>query len=286
MTEISLLNLGAPAKILVEKIANAFGRHFDPRQTVRMADAEAKAHHILELNKAETDLEVADLRRRAAARIINEEMTKQENIENITAKAIQQLNDDARPGEVGDDWITNFFDKCRIVSDEQMQEIWAHILAGEANNPGSFSRRTVNLMADLDRRDAELFRNLCGFVWTSGSHSFPFVFDVEHNLYNQQGIDFNSLGHLESLALIRFDNLTGFMIPDLSEQFLVTYHGNNVLPALPKSTTKKEFNLGKVLFTRPGAELYRICQPTPIAGFFEYVYDKWASESLVPPRAT
>ena len=47
MTEISLLNLGAPAKILVEKIANAFGRHFDPRQTVRMADAEAKAHHIL-----------------------------------------------------------------------------------------------------------------------------------------------------------------------------------------------------------------------------------------------
>ena len=56
MTEISLLNLGAPAKILVEKIANAFGRHFDPRQTVRMADAEAKVHHILELNKAETDL--------------------------------------------------------------------------------------------------------------------------------------------------------------------------------------------------------------------------------------
>ena len=75
MSDISLFGLGKPAKVLVEKVANAFGRHFDSSQTVRMAEAEARAYHILEINKAETDLEVADLRRRAAARLINEEMT-------------------------------------------------------------------------------------------------------------------------------------------------------------------------------------------------------------------
>ena len=32
-----------------------------------------------------------------------------------------------------EDWIANFFDKCRIVSDSEMQSLWARVLAGEAN---------------------------------------------------------------------------------------------------------------------------------------------------------
>ena len=167
MPGFSLVNLSGfskPADTLVNKIANAFGRHFDPSQRIRMAEAEAQADRILRVSATETDVEVAELRQRAATRFANEEMTKQLNMEGIIERSIPHLNDDANPEEMENDWIMNFFDKGRMVSDDDMQELWARILAGEANNSGSFSRRTVNLVADLDKRDADLFKNLCGFA--------------------------------------------------------------------------------------------------------------------------
>ena len=283
MSDISLFGLGKPAKVLVEKVANAFGRHFDSSQTVRMAEAEARAYHILEINKAETDLEGADLRRRAAARLINEEMTNQSNIENITEKATHYLNDDATPEVIEDDWIRNCIDKGKMVSDDGMQDWWARILAGEANNPGSFSRRTVNLVADLEKGDAELFRSFCSFVWMSEDSPWPFVFDTHHQVYNQQSISFSSIGHLDSLGLVRFNDLDGFVFQDVVKRVGLSYHGKLVILAFPNDAGNK-LDLGKVLFTQSGRELSRICEASPAEGFFEYVYDRWANESLVPPR--
>ena len=135
-----------------------------------------------------------ELKDRAAYRFANEEMTKQLNMEgSITDKAIPRLNSDASPDSMENDWITNFFDKCRTVSDDDMQELWGRILAGEANTPNSFSRRTVNLVADLDKRDAELLTRLCAFGWMIGGLT-PLVFDFRADIYNRNGIAFDTLG--------------------------------------------------------------------------------------------
>jgi hypothetical protein len=53
----------------------------------------------------------------------------------FTEKALPQLDEGADPNAMEDDWVTNFFDKSRIVSDDVMQELWARVLAGEANRP-------------------------------------------------------------------------------------------------------------------------------------------------------
>ena len=45
-----------------------------------------------------------------------------------------------------------------------------------------------------------------------------------------------------------------------------------------------KLSVGTVLLTRSGEELASICGSAPVEGFFEYVYDRWAGESLVPPR--
>ena len=281
---IDTSGLSAPATMLVEKSSNAIGRHFDPRQTIRMALAEAEAQQILKLAETKTAIEVEDLRARAASRFINEEMTKQVNIENIMQKAIHGLNDNAAPEDIEDDWIANFFDKCRIVSDNDMQELWARVLAGQGNNPGSFSRKTVNLLADLDKRDAELFTNLCRLAWIVNNGIYPIVFDYRQGLYRRVGIDFRSLTHLDALGLVRYDNLSGFRIVDLPQSILAYYGGRQVGLTLPKDS-ENELDVGKVLLTQSGSELFRVVNANIAEGFFEYVYDKWAGESLVPPRS-
>lgn len=205
-------------------------------------------------------------------------------MEDIVRKAIPSVDsENARPEDVASDWFTNFFDKCRIVSDEQMQEIWAHILAGEANNPGSFSRKTVNLVADLDKRDAALFQSLCRFGWIVGGHFRPLIFDADDEIYPSNGIAFGSLVQLETLGLINFDGLSGFVVIATSKQTIASYCGKSVILTLPDGKDYR-LSLGKVILTQAGEELSGICPVPGIDGFFEYVYDKWAEQSLVPPR--
>jgi len=162
MTDNPLTKLGdltKPATVLIEKISDAVGGVFKPYQIVRVAKADAEANRI----QAESQIQVNDLHRRAMLRFLEEEAKKQSNIEAITRNALPLLEDKSEPQNVADDWITNFFDKSRIVSDGDMQHLWSRILAGEANAPGAFAKRTVNLLADLDKGDAELFMHLCGF---------------------------------------------------------------------------------------------------------------------------
>lgn len=279
---VDLSGFSKPADTLVNKIANAFGRHFDPSQRIRMAEAEAQADRILRVSATETDVEVAKLRQRAATRFANEEMTKQLNMESITEQALPGLDDNANPEAMENDWIMNFFDKCRMVSDDDMQQIWAGILAGEATNPGSFSRRTVNLVADLDKRDAELFKNLCGFAWMIGNVT-PLVFDAHADIYNRNGITFGSLGQLESLGLIHFNGVTGFERINLRKRSRIFYYSRPVVLEFPNDGDN-DLSIGTTLLTQSGQELAQICGSTPVEGFFEYVYDRWAGEGLVSPR--
>ena len=228
---INLGNLSKPADTLIKKVSDAVGGLFAPYQVKRMAKAEAEAAMI----KAQSKTEITDLHRRAVHRWIGEEAQRQKNMEDITAKALLQLDEKATPDSVEDDWLVNFFDKSRIVSDNEMQELWSRVLAGEANAPSTYSKRTVNFLSDLDKADAELFAKLCGFGWMIGD-VVPLVFDVEAEIYNEHGINFNTLSHLESIGLVQFDSIAGLVRRNLPKKFAVFYYGNPLTLEIPNDT--------------------------------------------------
>ncbi len=282
MAEFSLINLGElskPATVLIEKISNAVGIVWEPRQIRRVAEAKADAAIIL----AKGDIEIDSLRRRAAQRFVEEETRKQLNMENVVANAIPEIDPNARTENVENDWITNFFEKCRSVSDDQMQVLWSRILSGEANSPGSFSRKTVNLVADLDKASAELFRTLCSFGWEYNDGLVPFILGTEQRIYNEHGLNLYSLGELASIGLIQINVSTGFALLEQPKRLTLTYNGRPVHLNLPKDEGNT-LSVGQVIMTPSGGQLSRIVKPTPIDGFFEFIYDKWDKESLVPPR--
>ncbi len=282
MYGISLIDLGQLAKpinTLVERSSDAVGGLFKPWQTRRMARADADAALV----RAETEIQITDLHKQAFWRFLEEEAAKQTNMENILLKAIPSVDqENARPEDIERDWFTNYFDKCRIVSDEEMQELWARILGGQANSPGSFSKRTVNLMADLEKSDAELFHTLCGFGWQLSSETTcPLIFDSQADIYRQHGINFGSLGHLESLGLIRFNSLTGFIVSEQLKALTVGYFEEIVQLTLQKDSNN-QINVGEVLLTHAGFEIARIINPKPVEGFLQYVQERWTNEGLMP----
>ena len=156
--------LSKPASTLIKKASDAVGSLCAPWQIKRVRKAEAKGEAVAALIKATSDIEITDLHQRAVRRLIWEEAQQQKNMEDVLTKAVPQLNEKAKPESIEDDWIVNFFDKSRIVSDDEMQGLWSRVLAGEANPLGTYSKRTVNFISDLDKAEANLFTQLCGFV--------------------------------------------------------------------------------------------------------------------------
>ena len=272
MSDNPLVNLGElskPATVFIEKISKAVGFLYEPIHIKRVAKAEAKAGKI----KTEAEIEITDLHRRAERRGFEEEARNQKNMEDITAKAAPHINEDANPEGMDDDWIANLFNKCRIVSDSEMQSLWARVLAAEANSPGSLSKRTVNILSDFDKNDAELFTKLCGFGWDIGG-VVPLIFDVQEEIYNKHGIDFDTLSHLENIGLIQLAATTGFIIGGLSKRTTAYYYGQRFHLEMFRDNDN-QLMVGKVLLTKIGEELAPICGSKPVAGFYEYVKNKW-----------
>lgn len=278
MTDNPLINIGElskPATVLIEKISDAVGGVFKPYQIVRVAKAEAEVEKI----RADSKIVVKDIHRRAMHRFLEEEAKKQKNIEDITQKALPNLNDDAKSENVENDWIANFFDKCRLISDSEMQGLWSRVLSGEANSPGSYSKRTVNFLSSLDKNDAGLFTELCTFGWAIGNFT-PLIYDIENDIYNKHKINFGTLSHLESIGLIKFNNLLGFRSIGILKRGVLLYYGKPTLLEFKKESGN-ELNIGKVLLTKIGQELAQICGSSPDQDFYEYICEKWKKEGLI-----
>jgi hypothetical protein len=268
-----------PAQILIEKISDAIGGALRPWQTERVARAEARAS----LMRAESDilgrqmLELAGfgdspVGDRAIKRMVAAEVRKQINIEEIAHKAIEKLAENSRPQDLDEDFVADLFDKASSTSDEEMQSLWASILAGEANSPGAFSKRTVALVAGLDRRDAELFSKFCSCCWMFGGELTPLLAENSEKALEKIGVSFTDLVHLDALGLIRFDPVGGF-VQQLSHAgqhpALLIAHYFESQVRIEFSSEPHRMDIGKALLTESGAQLAQISGAVSSREFME-----------------
>jgi hypothetical protein len=259
----------------IKKVFDGAGVLYEPTKIRKNAKADVDAG----LTRKKGNLEERDLERQYERRWQKED----ENNASVLSKAIPLLEETAKPDNIDNDWLANLFEKTKIVSDNEMQELWAKVLAGEANAPGKFSRKTINILNDLDKKDAELFTKLCGFVWNIGG-VIPVILNFQDKIYNDQGINFDSLSHLETLGLIKFDYIVGFGRDRAPKTMKIGYYQQIVEISLPKEQDNKiEFG-NKVIFTQTGIELYSICNSQSVTGFFGYIYDELAKKNYVAPR--
>lgn len=271
---ISLDALSKPATVLIEKIAAATGIIWEPRQIKRVAKAQAEAQKIVAIGNIETE----DLRRRAADRWAREEVIRQKNIEAVIAEAIKVLPDNAKSENLDEDWVNNFFDRCRLFSDVEMQRLWAQLLAGEATMPGSFSKRTVNLVASLERHDAEMFSKFCSCVWLIHGEPVPVLFDHRAEALSAAGFSFDMIVNLVSLGLITFEGIGGFTHTYSTETTRATYGRYSVMLLTKEGT----LNTGHVLLTQSGEELCRICERKYPDGVFDGTISYWSGQGHCP----
>ena len=171
--QILSINVNAEAATaLLDKVQSALGLSKDPQRIKDIADAKVEARltkakdkgeesltyeankHKIKVKKLENRTELEGLKIRTKNRVLATEVRNQQNLESIAKRSIPLLNNNANPEELDDDWIVNMLNRSKIFADELMQELFARILASEANSPGSFSKKSVNLLAEIEKKDA------------------------------------------------------------------------------------------------------------------------------------
>lgn len=264
----SVASLGKSAVSLLKIIADVVGMRYEHKHIVKVAKAKQEAA----ITDAETKIYIEEL--------MEERRRYNQNKRNIITKSLPQLDESAAPENMDIDWIVNFFDRCRLVSDDQMQTLWANILAREAMQPGSYSRRTVNLVASMDKHDADLFTALCGFCWGSDGMRAPAIHEFYHRVFANGGIDYMALRHLDDIGLInlRFGNQP-FAEHKLPNSITLSYFDRKLALRHDQESIHGsggyKLDWGGVSLTGAGEQLERICGAVPVPGFFDYMRSEW-----------
>lgn len=245
-----LATLSKPVETFIKEISKGIGGIAAPSQIKRIAQAEIKAE---------------DLRIRAERRREIEDIYHQKNIEDIISKAIPHVGENPKTENVSNDWKANFWDKCKNISDDEMQDIWSRILAGEANNPGAYSTATINLLSNLDREDANLFVKLNSFTWKVIVDPVPLIFDLNANIYRQNGVSEETLTILDERGLIKFSHIMTNRLTTTHNPISIFYENEELQIEGP------EFTVGNVILTKAGKQILSICKSPKIEGIYQYV---------------
>lgn len=271
---VSLGDLSKPATVLIEKVSSAVGLIYEPYHVKRMARAEAEAEKI----RAIAQIELTAIQERAMERLVHQEARKQENIEAITAEAAKSLPPEAKAENLDEDWVAHFFKQCDTVSDGQMQSLWARLLAGEATAPGTYSKRTVDLVSTFDKKDAELFSTFCQFAWFLGD-IVPLIYKTDDDIYTSKGINFTALKHLDAIGLLSFEPLSGYMRKGFGKKVRTYYYGKPIDIEFP-ADAGNQLQLGHAMLTAAGQQLARICGSKENTAFHDYILTEWMTKGL------
>lgn len=278
----------APWKARREAEAKMITARGDATALRIQADAQAKARDAL-LPQDTRVTGALDISHVIAQRVQFQEEKRQANIESVVRQAAEHLGDKrVADSEPDHDWTARFFSEVQDVSSAEMQLLWARVLAGQVEREGSTSIRTLQVLRNLDRSTANLFRTFCSMcVFFPGGQKTNFA-DARvpslgghagSNALQKYGLSYSSLIRLHEHGLIISDYSTYaehriivVVVDDRPVPIPLSFRFQNrdwVLAPSQGSTPSDKFELHGVSLNESGRELSRVVDIEPADQFTE-----------------
>ena len=163
-------------------------------------------------------------------------------------------------------WIS----EASNVSDETLQDLWARLLAGELEFPGSVSNDTMSIARDLTKERAEQFQILCSAA-LSYLDGRPMIVvgcgNPGANSLQPYGLSYDVLMRLAHHRLIVNDMTSYTDFPVTSIEPVVPVRQQEIGWVLRWSSDTKRTNAPRrikgILFTPAGKELFAVVEKIP-----------------------
>jgi hypothetical protein len=265
---------------LIKVVRDGIGTVYRPRAIRKEADAEAykietiaKAKAKATLIKGEAEIELLT---RVNERLYAHEIRRQENLEAVAERSFKYLPGHISNEPVDSDWRTRFFNKAQDISVEEMQEVWARILAGEVAKPGSISVRTLEVVSNISTVEAQKFQVACSLasghelIWRLG----------KRGAFEEFGLSYGDLMLLREAGFVREgDSLIRLapIIPDIGSA--LQFIGKDLYQIQSiRNRSQKQYQLKQVAFTQAGKELCKLIDMPLNASYRDALILAWRAE--------
>ena len=170
-----LAGLSKPLTKLIETIGEGINILSTPWQIKRNALADAEAISMINASIQEIDGEViyegtnyslkvkkGSIEQAAIQRMIYAEVDRQINLNSIYQKAatILQSKENISAEPVSRDWFVRFRGIAQDISEGEMQQLWARILAGEVETPHTYSYRALDFLKNIQLDEAVVIQKI------------------------------------------------------------------------------------------------------------------------------
>lgn len=294
-----LTGLSEPLKKLIEVVSQGIGALSKPYLIRKNADA--KAYEIKVISEAikdnqqdlgkivfdQTKLSLMSLDsssikqelpidQRAQQRLDYQEQNRQRNIENITQKAAENLKSEKKVSEepVDKDWTTRFFNYAEDISNEEMQELWGRVLAGEIKKPKSYSLRTLDLLRNLSKDEAETFLKFASLAIQTTGTSFILNFKSEKLLEEKYGLNFKDRLLMEELGFLTANDIQFKLLATGAQKVQMIFIIGSICVVHEKLQNKPEQQLQVLVFTKIGQELLKLVRTKPELDYIQLLASK------------
>lgn len=271
--EISdVLGLSQPITKLIETVSGGIGKLYEPVHIKKIA--KAKAEEIKLISDAMEECSVIPTQyndgnlllnntdwnefvKRTQGRLAFQELQKQNNIECVISQAYNILENaefcSREPVEQG--WITRFFDSVADISNEDLQELWGKLLAGEIKKPGSFSLRTLDIIRNISQLEARTFEKIMPY-FVHGNNEIFITSRTE--LLDKYGIRYSDIMLLDECGLINSSGTLSLNITLSKKDSVYLFNSSRVSIIKGISEIPQQISFGVYTLTKAGKELYQI----------------------------
>lgn len=241
---------------LVDTISSAIGIVYEPTRIKRLADAETYKIKVLANAQIEAEslgnTELATRIDEVSRMVVAKELRRQDNIAYIVNEAIKQieLKEQVSDEEVDPDWTTRFINIAQDISNEEMKNLWAQILAGEVAKPRTYSLRTLECLKNMTKDEATLFVKFASLALQSSNDFFVYR---DSELLSKYEITYPDIQRLVEIGLL---NPAGNVIRKCeAKEFHLIY---NQKLAFISFKNKKQYILPVYDFTSSGNQILSI----------------------------
>ena len=268
-----------------------------------IANAQAKARSILVSpdSNVKGELDFADT---VTQRIQFQEEKRQRNIESVVRQSASELEDKhVEDHEPNHDWTARFFNDIKDVSTGEIQLLYAKILAGEVERPGSTSIRTLSLLKDLDRTTATLFNILSSVRIASFTDNAEMLDarvlslggDASQNALQEFGLSFLNLNVLNEHGLIIADYNSWYDISTSISAYGTDDNQEKIVGRIPflfqerywvlRPTRQRkvgaEYRVNGVALTKAGQELTNVVDHQTVPRYIQKLEAFFSSHGMV-----
>lgn len=171
-----LAGISKPIEKLIDVLAKGAGTVYEPLGIIFKASAENHADRIKRIGEARTQWKVKEETLKGLGRvgqkILHQETKKIQNLDSIAAHSMISLaKEDNISDEMPDqDWINEFFNTVENISDENAQLLWSKILVQEIKKPGSLNKRGIEILKNINRKEAQAFERSAKYILYNGAN--------------------------------------------------------------------------------------------------------------------